>query len=531
MLNDLRKSPPWRSLTFYLGLPAVGIALGTSVYVIWALWHQPGVNVTGLARVTAWLGVGTAFGLLGMGVVAWLTVPEEEVRLLFLWAMSLTALTTLAGAASFAFHSPHRLGSPALVLLGAVIVHFHLVFPHELEKQWRYPFLVGLYTVAGVQALAWVLWPDLPGLRAMSQGFFVMTMLVAWGWIVGVAYRWGTGVEEKWIARWLTIVLLVGGVIPAIGVLGAERVLGRPLIPLPLAHVLEVVIPFGYLAVMRKYAPWQEQAEPPPHFLVTFAALIIELLVLGSALSFLSLTFPQGRLWGVIGGIVVAYPLFRSLRRRLEQELYGGWYRRDTFLRAFGRTLEGARMQEEVWQRAVQALADGMKIAWVCGADDTGHCYCWGSAVVDKDECPETPAWETTVRSGVNVLGRLMFGRHIEGSGLSRKDRWALEIAARLLGMQLEVHRLRDALAAQERERGPSPLSERERDILRLVAQGKLDREIADELHLSRKTVESHLQNIYRKLGARNRAAAVAIAVSEGWIEPPEWYRGTKGNP
>ncbi|NPA91986.1 MAG: helix-turn-helix transcriptional regulator, partial [Chloroflexi bacterium] len=146
-----------------------------------------------------------------------------------------------------------------------------------------------------------------------------------------------------------------------------------------------------------------------------------------------------------------------------------------------------------------------MKIAWVCGEDDMGRCYCWGSAVVDKDECPETPAWETTVRSGVNVLGRLMFGRHIEGSGLSRKDRWALEIAARLLGMQLEVHRLRDALAAQERERGPSPLSERERDILRLVAQGKLDREIADELHLSRKTVESHLQNIYRKLGARNR--------------------------
>ena len=29
----------------------------------------------------------------------------------------------------------------------------------------------------------------------------------------------------------------------------------------------------------------------------------------------------------------------------------------------------------------------------------------------------------------------------------------------------------------------------------------------------------------------RNKAAAVAIAGGEGWIEPPEWYRGTKGNP
>lgn len=77
----------------------------------------------------------------------------------------------------------------------------------------------------------------------------------------------------------------------------------------------------------------------------------------------------------------------------------------------------------------------------------------------------------------------------------------------------------------------PCPLSRRELDILRLAAKGLSGREIADVLHLSVKTVESHLQHIYRKLGVRNRVAAVAIAVGECWIEPPEWFRGTRETP
>ncbi len=533
IFHRIRKQRPWRSTTFFIGLVAVGIPLGWNGYVIWRLWQGRAEGAHLLSWWTAWVGVLAVFWLVGLGLVAWLTVSETEVSLVFLWAMSLIALTTLAGAAAPVLPHAHRLGSPALVLLAAAIVHFHLLFPQEVESTWRYPVLVGVYTLAGVQALAWLIQPDLPGLRAVSQAFFVLAVIASWAWVVSVARWWGTSPEEKWVARWVAIVFFVGGVVPTLGIPAAERLQGHPLLPLAFAYGLEMVIPLGYLAVMRQYAPWQEQTQPAPHILVTFAALVIEVMALGNGTVILVTAFSHPVLRRVVPviALLLAYPLFRGLRGRLEQELYGGWYQRDTFLRAFGRTLGRVRTQEEVWQRAVQALAEGMKMAWVCGADDTGHCYCWGSAVVDEDECPETPAWETTVRSGANVLGRLMFGRHIEGSGLSRKDRWALEIAARLLGMQLEVHRLRDALAAQEKERGPSPLRERERDILRLVAQGKLDREIADELHLSRKTVESHLQHIYRKLGVRNRAAAVAIAVGEGWIEPPEWYRDTKGNP
>ena len=55
-------------------------------------------------------------------------------------------------------------------------------------------------------------------------------------------------------------------------------------------------------------------------------------------------------------------------------------------------------------------------------------------------------------------------------------------------------------------------LSERELEVLRLVASGKSNREIASELVLSEHTVARHLQNIYRKLGLPSRAAATAFA-------------------
>jgi DNA-binding NarL/FixJ family response regulator len=53
-------------------------------------------------------------------------------------------------------------------------------------------------------------------------------------------------------------------------------------------------------------------------------------------------------------------------------------------------------------------------------------------------------------------------------------------------------------------------LTEREREVLRLLFEGLTDREIAFALTLSSRTVESHVANILHKLGVRNRAAAVA---------------------
>jgi DNA-binding NarL/FixJ family response regulator len=58
----------------------------------------------------------------------------------------------------------------------------------------------------------------------------------------------------------------------------------------------------------------------------------------------------------------------------------------------------------------------------------------------------------------------------------------------------------------------PSGLSPRELDILRLVAEGETNRAMAQRLFISEATVKTHLLHLYDKLGARDRASAVAIA-------------------
>ena len=74
-------------------------------------------------------------------------------------------------------------------------------------------------------------------------------------------------------------------------------------------------------------------------------------------------------------------------------------------------------------------------------------------------------------------------------------------------------------------EAGPRPhaeLAEREVQILRLVAQGYTNLEIANELQLSEKTVRNRLSEIFQKLHLNNRTQAALYALREGLAEPSE---------
>jgi DNA-binding CsgD family transcriptional regulator len=62
----------------------------------------------------------------------------------------------------------------------------------------------------------------------------------------------------------------------------------------------------------------------------------------------------------------------------------------------------------------------------------------------------------------------------------------------------------------------PHALTPREAEVLRLVASGRTNKEIADELFLSVTTVQRHLANIYTKIDARGRADATAYALQHG---------------
>jgi DNA-binding NarL/FixJ family response regulator len=66
---------------------------------------------------------------------------------------------------------------------------------------------------------------------------------------------------------------------------------------------------------------------------------------------------------------------------------------------------------------------------------------------------------------------------------------------------------------AAARARHTTDLSEREIEVLHLVAQGLSNPQIANTLAISRKTVEHHLEHTYNKLGISCRTAAVAYAI------------------
>jgi NarL family two-component system response regulator LiaR len=61
-------------------------------------------------------------------------------------------------------------------------------------------------------------------------------------------------------------------------------------------------------------------------------------------------------------------------------------------------------------------------------------------------------------------------------------------------------------------------LSEREMEILRLAARGMSNQDIADKLFLSRRTVQAHLANIFRKMDVGSRTEAVLQALRKGWL-------------
>jgi DNA-binding NarL/FixJ family response regulator len=62
-------------------------------------------------------------------------------------------------------------------------------------------------------------------------------------------------------------------------------------------------------------------------------------------------------------------------------------------------------------------------------------------------------------------------------------------------------------------------LSDREIEILELIAAGAANKEIAERLGITEVTVKAHLRNIYAKIGAQNRAHAVTIALQQKLIE------------
>ena len=79
-----------------------------------------------------------------------------------------------------------------------------------------------------------------------------------------------------------------------------------------------------------------------------------------------------------------------------------------------------------------------------------------------------------------------------------------------------------DATGRINNKIGFNTLQPRELEVIGLAAQGMSNKEIANELFLSERTVQTHLVNIFRKLGANSRTQAVLYALKEGWVNLDE---------
>ncbi|MFY1693197.1 response regulator [Plantactinospora sp. WMMB782] len=94
----------------------------------------------------------------------------------------------------------------------------------------------------------------------------------------------------------------------------------------------------------------------------------------------------------------------------------------------------------------------------------------------------------------------------------------AVEAAAR--GQAVLSPAVATRLMGQIRQPASEPLSQRELEVLELIAQGSTNREAAKQLFISEATVKTHLLHVYAKLGVNDRAAAVATAFSRGYLTP-----------
>ncbi len=116
-----------------------------------------------------------------------------------------------------------------------------------------------------------------------------------------------------------------------------------------------------------------------------------------------------------------------------------------------------------------------------------------------------SPGTRVLLVSGAGVISPSV-ARSAGASGFISKDSSAVDVVKAVRTVSLGTEVFADSAAFD------SPLSEREQEVLSLIATGSTNKEIAAHLHLSPHTVKEHTSAIYRKLGVRNRAEATRQA-------------------
>jgi ATP/maltotriose-dependent transcriptional regulator MalT len=190
-----------------------------------------------------------------------------------------------------------------------------------------------------------------------------------------------------------------------------------------------------------------------------------------------------------------------------------------------------ARIATGEVDRAAEAVAEIARVAGVIATDPLrgAHAFAAGLVAAARGDYEDA---RRLLEDAVDLLAaggsrweaaraRVALGRVLDGLGrrpaAEREARAALAVLDEL-GAAGEARRARALLSRAQDD--PSGLTRREREILRLIAVGESNEQIAAALVLSARTVERHVSNIYAKLGLTGRAAraaAVAYATTYGY--------------
>jgi DNA-binding CsgD family transcriptional regulator/tetratricopeptide (TPR) repeat protein len=159
------------------------------------------------------------------------------------------------------------------------------------------------------------------------------------------------------------------------------------------------------------------------------------------------------------------------------------------------------------WQRRAQA--EWARVRWRAGIDEPAaeeHISLWRASVAafDFEQAYELARSRARLATVLRAAGQSE-----EALALARQ---AADFAQRV-GAEGLRHELRVFNTAGNRPKdGPTPLTERENEVLGLLVQARTNRQIAKALYISEKTVSVHVSNILAKLGVRSRAEAAALA-------------------
>jgi PAS domain S-box-containing protein len=212
-----------------------------------------------------------------------------------------------------------------------------------------------------------------------------------------------------------------------------------------------------------------------------------------------------------------------------------------TIFGGLGELGDNGLVASEAWSSLFQAAFRDSRNA-MCLADDARHIVDVNGACLQllgyrRADVVDRPMYEFVVgepimtpRQWTEALGRRRFtgeGEMVRADGATVRVQWGatteLVTGRRLvLVVALSISgRGRGLRPARASEAGRGPLSDRQREIVRLVALGNTGPEIADELQISHNTVRTHLGNSMKKVGARSRAQLVAKALGEGHALAP----------